>query len=84
LYWFDSAQRYVTTYRTYYSVGGREEKGERYVAPLYNQLIADGVEVRIAELELEDVGMLGTPEQVASFIAAPPPAARRLIRVPQR
>jgi hypothetical protein len=84
LYWFDSARQYIETYETYYGVEGREEKGERYVAPLYNQLISDGLEVRIAELALEDVGMLGTPEQVASFIAKPPPAARRLSRGPQR
>jgi len=75
LYWFDSAQRYIDAYRTYYAVTGREEKGERYVAPIYNQLIADGVRVRITELELDDVGMLGTPDQVADFQAHPSNAA---------
>ena len=76
LYWFDSAARYVDTYRAYYSVPGREEKGERYVAPIYNQLIAEGLPVRIAELRLEDVGMLGTPDQVSGFVTAPPEAAQ--------
>lgn len=79
LYWFDSAARYIDAYRRYYSVEGREEKGERYVAPLYNQLIDDGARVRIAELRLEDVGMLGTPEQVADFTARPSDAARRCL-----
>ena len=78
LYWFDSASRYRDAYARYYAEPGREEKGERYVAPLYNQLIADGAVVRIAELALDDVGMLGTPEQVEAFIAAPPPAAAAL------
>jgi hypothetical protein len=76
LYWFDSAARYVDAYLAYHSVPGREEKGERYVAPIYNQLIAEGLTVRIAELRLEDVGMLGTPDQVAGFVSAPPEAAQ--------
>lgn len=75
LYWFDSAARYIGAYQNYYSVAGREEKGERYVAPLYNQLITEGLSVSISELALDDVGMLGTPEQVSSFLTTPPPAA---------
>lgn len=75
LYWFDSCERYVEAYHAYYGVAGREEKGERYVAPLYNHLIADAAPVRIEQLALKDVGMLGTPEQVAAFIADPPAAA---------
>ncbi|SLN11059.1 hypothetical protein ROJ8625_00238 [Roseivivax jejudonensis] len=78
LYWFDSAARYVGAYRCYYGIAGREESGERYVAPLYNQLIADGAQVRISPLRLDDVGMLGTPEQVAEFKARPPLAALSL------
>lgn len=74
-YWFDNAARYVEAYEEYYAVSGREEKGERYVAPLYNHLIGAGQRVRIASLELDDVGMLGTPEQVAAFVADPPEAA---------
>lgn len=81
LYWFDSAVRYASAYRAYYAVAGREEKGERYIAPLYNQLIDEGAEVRIAELGLGDVGMLGTPEQVAQFQESPPEGARRHLGV---
>ncbi|MEE8600100.1 glycosyltransferase family 2 protein [Euzebya tangerina] len=80
LYWFDSAARYMAAYESYYEVPDREEKGERYVAPLYNQLIADGAAVRISRLALEDVGMLGTPEQVANFTTDPPAAAVGLAR----
>lgn len=80
LYWFDTASQYIDAYHTYYGIAGREEKGERYVAPLYNQLIAEGKTVSIAELHREDVGMLGTPEQVATFVANPPPGARRHVR----
>lgn len=76
LYWFDTARRYRNAYHDYFGAGGREEKGERYVAPLFNQLIADGTVVRIEQLELADVGMLGTPDQVAQFIDSPPDGAR--------
>ena len=77
LYWFDSAARYIDAYRRYYSVAGNEEKGERYVTPLYNHLIDEGATVHIAELALDSVGMLGTPDQVEAFVAAPPEGARR-------
>lgn len=70
-YWFRTAQLYLDAYARYFANGG-EEKGERYVAPLYNQLIADGCNVRISELALDDVGMLGTPDQVRSFEKNPP------------
>lgn len=73
-YWFSSAGLYRESYDRFFAAGG-EEKGERYVAPLYNRLIDDGRTVRIASLELDDVGQLGTPEQVADFTARPPRAA---------
>ncbi len=79
LYWFDSAARYVSLYEDYYAVAGREEKGERYVAPLYNELIAVGQDVRIASLSMNDVGMLGTPDQVTAFIHSPPAAAQAVL-----
>ena len=78
LYWFRSAGLYADAYRSYFGTGGREEKGERYVAPLYNQLIAEGRRVEIAALAEGDVGMLGTPAQVAAFIESPPAAARAM------
>ena len=79
LYWFGSGALFADSYRAYFGAGGREEKGERYVAPLYNQLIADGREVRTASLSLDDVGMLGTPAQVAAFIDRPPAAALEVL-----
>ncbi|MEE3624772.1 glycosyltransferase family 2 protein [Nitrospirillum sp. BR 11752] len=73
-YWFKSAELYLRAYRRFFAQGG-EEMGERYVAPMYNQLIADGQIVRLQMLEVGDVGQLGTPEQVADFERMPPPAA---------
>ncbi len=73
-YWFSSAGLYCDTYRRYFSKGG-EENGERYVAPMYNELIAEGRDLRIQDLAFEDVGQLGTPAQVEDFIRKPPAAA---------
>lgn len=71
LYWFISATAYIDLYHRFF-VGGGEEKGERYIAPMYNQLIADGKLVNVSFLDFEEVGMLGTPEQVEGFAANPP------------
>jgi hypothetical protein len=45
---------------------------------MYNQLIDDGALVTMTEVDLEDVGMLGTPEQVADFLKTPPLSAADL------
>lgn len=80
LYWFSSARLYVDTYHAFFLSGQGEEKGERYVAPMYNKMITDGLVVKISDLALDDVGQLGTPEQVAVFSADPPPSAADLVR----
>jgi hypothetical protein len=79
LYWFASAAAYIRTYHEFFGRGG-EEMGERYVAPMYNHLIAAGGHVHVSLLDFDDVGMLGTPEQVAQFAAAPPASAGRIAR----
>jgi hypothetical protein len=71
LYWFDSAAAYQRLYREFFGAGG-EEKGERYIAPMYNFLIDAGLPVHVSLLEFDDVGMLGTPDQVAAFAQSPP------------
>lgn len=80
LYGFDSVERYRAAYEAWFADGKGTQKGERYIAPMYNQMIAEGADVRIATLTLEDVGMLGTPDQLDAFIAKPPATARSLAR----
>lgn len=46
------------------------ERGEFYVAPLYNRLIAEGADIRVDEAE--EVWVLGTPEDLADFEARYP------------
>jgi dTDP-glucose pyrophosphorylase len=42
-------------------------RGEYYVAPLYNRLLAEGVELRVDESP--EVWVLGTPEELEHFLA---------------
>uniref|UniRef100_C6E5V9 dTDP-glucose pyrophosphorylase n=1 Tax=Geobacter sp. (strain M21) TaxID=443144 RepID=C6E5V9_GEOSM len=69
-YWFSSAELYCRAYDTYYSVEGREERGERYVAPVYNQLISEAREVTVTEVDFASVTPLGTPKEVEAFIVS--------------
>ncbi|WP_347303912.1 glycosyltransferase family 2 protein [Croceibacterium sp. TMG7-5b_MA50] len=80
LYWFASAAEYIALYDRFFADGQGTEKGERYIAPMYNRLIEEGGLVTMGSLALEDVGMLGTPDQVAGFTADPPPAAASWVR----
>jgi dTDP-glucose pyrophosphorylase len=66
LYWFSSAALYADAYRRHYT-GGDLEAGERYIAPIYNTLIADGRRVSVTDVSADAVIALGTPEDVARF-----------------
>lgn len=67
LYWFATANLYEKSYQKYYSVSGNEELGEKYIAPLYNQLINDGYKVTISIIPNNEVQVLGTPEELEEF-----------------
>jgi dTDP-glucose pyrophosphorylase len=71
LYGFSSLQCFETAYNIYYANPDHIELKERYIAPLYNQLIADGREVFIEELPESAVYPLGTPEEVEVFRDVP-------------
>ena len=73
LYGFSSFDLYEQTYRRYYSVAEHLEKGERYVAPLYNELIAQGLPVYTHDVPMGAVVPLGVPEDVEAFKRAVPP-----------
>jgi dTDP-glucose pyrophosphorylase len=73
LYWFSSFTLYEDAYRRYYANSANLERGERYVAPVYNALIADGRAVYISEIEPGAVVPLGVPEDVEHFRAGAPP-----------
>lgn len=66
-YYFRSAELYEKLYNEYYSDSSNIEKGERYIAPLYNHLIKKGGKVFISNIPPEKVHVLGTPEEVRVF-----------------
>jgi len=70
LYWFGSYRLYAELYARHFAGGAGAEAGERYVAPMYSTLIAEGGDVRLGVLEGEDVVALGTPAEVRRFEAA--------------
>lgn len=69
-YYFKSARRYLDLYLTYYSNPSHLVKGEKYVAPLYEQLLLEGGEVYISDVASENVHVLGTPEELEAFLHA--------------
>lgn len=69
-YWFGSFALFRDAYFRYYSKPENLERGERYVAPLYNQLIADGSHVYLHVIPAAGVHPLGTPEEVHRFAHA--------------
>ena len=67
-YYFRSCALYEQLYNEYYSRQEHLEKGEKYVAPLYNYLIEKGGEVRISIVNEKKVHVLGTPEELQVFV----------------
>jgi hypothetical protein len=73
LYWFSSFDLYSAHYQKYYSNDANIEAGERYVAPIYNGLIADGHPVYITDVPFKSVIPLGVPDDLNRFLARMPP-----------
>lgn len=74
-YWFSSARLYQNVYRGHFARGQGMEMGEKYIAPMYNYMIAAGQSVFQEPIAVSDTGLLGTPEQVELFKTTPPPSA---------
>lgn len=66
-YYFKSCVLYADLYHDYYgpSYKGRAEK---YVAPLYDHLLTKGGEIYISDVPVEKVHVLGTPEELKTFL----------------
>jgi len=71
LYWFNEAQRYTRLYDQFFSDESNLVRGERYIAPLYRQLLAEGGKVSLSDLALSDVHVLGTPAELDQFLQLP-------------
>ena len=67
LYYFYSTDLYMKAYNEYYKEQTNLEKGEKYIAPLYNYLIKENYSVRISTIPFENVHVIGTPEELEEF-----------------
>lgn len=68
LYWFAEAVRFGEAYEKFFRDDVNLVRGERYIAPLYRQLLADGAKISITDLPLDDVHVLGTPGELQQFL----------------
>lgn len=69
-YYFSSASLFQQAYDRLYGAGWDGAR-EKYIAPMYNLLIADGKEVCISLVDPKRVHVLGTPEELGAFLALP-------------
>jgi len=65
LYYFKSFERFKQAVHSYYS--GTTFTGEKYVAPVYNDLIIKGEKVYALVIDPKKVHVLGTPVEVEEF-----------------
>jgi len=69
LYHFKNIQDYFDAYDYYASLpSSKWEKGELYVAPIYNRLIMTGSDIHYHEIPREDVVFCGTPDEYNSYV----------------
>jgi hypothetical protein len=67
LYWFRSYEIYRSCYQQHFCNVAGTAIGERYIAPMYNTLIAGGGEVFLQPIPKRAVHPLGTPQEVEVF-----------------
>lgn len=67
-YYFATCALYEQLYNEYYKENQHMEKGEKYIAPLYNYLLEKGGIVKINIIDRNKVHVLGTPEELQQFI----------------
>lgn len=67
-YYFSSAKLFKDLYEGYYLDCDGKIGQERYIAPLYNYMITKGMEVDISIVDKTKVHVLGTPEELLTFL----------------
>ena len=69
LYHFKSSKLFLDTYKRTQDVPVADLMGrERYVAPLYNLLIADGCDIRFVKVERDEISLCGVPDDYRLLI----------------
>lgn len=67
-YYFSSAKLYKSIYSSFYSSDENMVNNEKYIAPLYNYMINNNHSVTMSLIDKEKVHVLGTPEELESFL----------------
>ena len=69
LYYFRSRKIYQNAYKKYCSKKSKGmTKGERYIAPIYNQIVEDGGIVKIKKISKSDLIFCGVPEEYIDVV----------------
>jgi dTDP-glucose pyrophosphorylase len=76
LYWFADGAGYADAYERFFADPANLVRGERYIAPLYRQLLRDGGRISISDLAPHSVHVLGTPAELELFLARDPAALK--------
>ena len=66
-YYFSSAHLFMDLYNTYYLNNNYIEMNEKYIAPMYNNLINEGLKVTVSVIDSSKVHVLGTPQELEIF-----------------
>jgi choline kinase len=67
-YYFSSAKLYQDLYNNYYLYSDKNSNREKYIAPLYNEMIKNGMEISISLVDSSKVHALGTPLELKEFM----------------
>ncbi len=68
-YYFKSAGLYEDVYKKCFESGKPQEAAERYIAPMYNDMLKYGYDIYISDVDARAVHVLGTPEELEAFKA---------------
>lgn len=69
LYYFRSVKLFCESYCAYFLDGKGIEKGERYITPIYNQLIKEGRIVKAKTIQKNDSIFCGVPREYEQYCA---------------
>lgn len=68
-YYFSSGELYLKIYKEFYCEKNLSNLKEKYIAPMYNYMIKQGYKLSMSLVDAEKVHVLGTPEELETFIS---------------
>jgi len=67
LYYFKMARIFRDSYKNLIKSGSGDKK-EYYIAPMYNDLIKNGLDIRYFQIDIKDITFCGIPEEYETFL----------------